>query len=119
MFEPCKIYLNFEIILHTQIIFTKLWNIVIICVGMQSDCQTCECSLRNTKCYLAQQVGRGVLLFFLTCYKFSETAFVLSSKGWQLYLSGGRFKRHYYTEVQFVYNTECSLGVLNTKVEFF
>ena len=35
------------------------------------------------------------------------------------YLSGGRFKNHYYTEVQFVYNTEYSLGVLNTKVEFF
>lgn len=50
---------------------------------------------------------------------FSETAFVLLSKGWQMYLSGGRFKRHYCTEVQFVYNTEYSLGVLNTKVEFF
>jgi len=119
MFEPCKIYLNFEIILYTQIIVTKLWNIVIICAGVQSDCQACEGSLRNTKCYFAQQVGRGVLLFVLTCYKFSETAFVLSRKGWQLYLIGGRFKSHYYTEVQFVYNTEYSLGVLNTKVEFF
>jgi len=81
MFEPCKIYLNFEIILYTQIIVTKLWNIVIICAGVQSDCQACEGSLRNTKCYFAQQVGRGVLLFVLTCYKFSETAFVLSRKG--------------------------------------
>ena len=92
---------------------------MIICVGMQSDCQSCEGNLSNTKCYLAQQVARGVLLFVLTCYKFSETPFVLLTKRRQLYLSGARFKSHCYTEVQFVYNTEYSLGVLNTKVEFF
>jgi hypothetical protein len=112
-------YPNFEITLYTQIIITKLWDIVIIGVGMQSDCQACDCSLRITMCFLAQQVGSGVLLFILTCYKFSETALVLLSKVWQLFLPGGRFKRHYCTEVQFVYNTEYSLGVLNTKVEFF
>lgn len=93
-----------------------MWLFVL---GCKENVRPVKAVLRNTKCYLAQQVGRGVIVFILTCYNFSETAFVLLSKGWQLYRSGGRFKSHYCAEVQFVYNTEYSLGVLNTKVEFF
>ena len=90
-----------------------------MCFVTQSDCQTCESSLRNALCYLAQQVVRRQLSLILTCSNFLRQPSFCSAKVGSCSFPAADFKSHYYTEVQFVYNTEYSLGVLNTKVEFF
>jgi hypothetical protein len=84
-----------------------------------SDWQACEGSLNNTMWHHAQQVGWAVIILILTCYNFSERALVLLSKRWQIFFSGGCFKCHSYMEIQFLYNTDCTPYVLNTKFEFF